>query len=104
MLRSAPGIAHPAWSPDGTRIAFTAAGGDSTTCVDVITLADGSVVRVGCGIDFPAWHSDARTLIVQDKRIAGAPLARVEVRDQGPRIGVIAGSAGATNPRPSGRW
>jgi hypothetical protein len=106
LLRSAPGIARPAWSPDGARIAFTASGSDSTTCVDVLTLADASVVRVGCGMDFPAWHADGRTLLVQDKRLAGAPLARVEVREQGPRIATLPGSAGATHATlsPTGAW
>jgi hypothetical protein len=105
-LRSAPGIRHPAWSPDGTRIAFTASGDGSTTCVDVIGVADGSVLRVGCGIDFPTWNSDSRALIVQDKRLAGAPLARVEAREQGARIATLPGSAGATNPTiaPTGTW
>jgi hypothetical protein len=74
--------------------------------VDVITLADGSVVRVGCGLDFPTWHSDGRTLIVQDKRLAGSPLTRVEVREQGPRIATLPGSAGATHATlsPTGAW
>jgi hypothetical protein len=105
-LLLAPGIRHPAWSPDGARIAFTASGGGSTTCVDVIGVADGSVVRVGCGIDFPTWNSDSRALIVQDKRLAGAPLARVEAREQGARIATLPGSAGATNPTiaPTGTW
>ncbi|WP_460665309.1 Ig-like domain-containing protein [Kribbella swartbergensis] len=97
-LVTAPGLAHPAWSPDGTRIAYSTNGPDSTRCVDVVTIAGGSVVRVGCGIDTPIWHTDSNTLIVQDKNLEGAPLIRIEASENGARIGTLAGSHGVTRP------
>ena len=96
LVRSGAGLAHPAWSPDGTWIAFSTADGDSSTCVDILTLSDSSVVRVGCNLDHPIWHSDNHSLIVEDSSLAGAPLTRVEAAGQGARIATIEGSEGAT--------
>lgn len=96
LVRSGAGIAHPAWSPDGTRIAFNVAGSDSSACVDILTLSDSSVVRVGCNLDHPIWHPDNHSLIVQDSSLAGAPLTQVQAAEQGARIATLEGSEGAT--------
>jgi hypothetical protein len=106
LLRSAPGLGHPSWSPDGTRIAFSTTGSGSTTCVDILNLSDSSVARVGCDLDDPIWHTDNRSLIVKDSSLAGSPMTRVEASEQGARISVIAGSDGATLPTlsPSGDY
>jgi hypothetical protein len=105
-LATAPGLARPAWSPDGTRIAYSVTGPDSGPCVDVVTVADGSVVTVGCGLDSPMWHTDGNTLLAQATTLEGAPLVRVEARQYGARIANLAGSEGMTQPRlsPSGDW
>ncbi|WP_166680097.1 TolB family protein [Kribbella pratensis] len=106
LVRSTPGIAHPAWSPDGTRIAFSTTSDDSTTCVDILTLSDSSAVRVGCNLDHPIWHTDNHSLIVQDTSLSGSPLARVDAAEQGARLSVIEGSEGATHAvlSPRGDW
>ena len=100
-------IHDPSWSPDGTRIAFTTHVDASTPCVDIVNAVDGGTpVRVGCGIEFPAWHPDAQTLLVRDSRLSGAPVARVSARADGGRLLVVAGSSGAlkTVISPDGRW
>jgi dipeptidyl aminopeptidase/acylaminoacyl peptidase len=67
----------PAWSPDGTRIAFAASRGrdhdlDWQYDVFVVEVATGSVTRVtdgsSCVFTAPAWLADGRTLAVLGHR------------------------------------
>jgi len=69
--------AEPAWSPDGTRIAFTASRGrdhdlDYQFDVFVVVVATGRVIRVtdgaGCAFGKPAWLPDGATLALAGHR------------------------------------
>jgi hypothetical protein len=102
---TAAAIHAPAWSPDGTRIAYATNDG-TASCVDIVPATGGAPVRVGCSLDFPVWHPDAQSLIVRDSRISGAPLARLAARANGTRIAVVSGADGATHAAasPDGRW
>jgi dipeptidyl aminopeptidase/acylaminoacyl peptidase len=75
----------PAWSPDGTRIAFAAARGrdpdlDWQFDVFVADVATGRVQRVtdgaGCAFFAPAWLPDGRTLAVLGHRFPAAGASR----------------------------
>ncbi|MCV0404473.1 MAG: hypothetical protein K5924_12335 [Chloroflexi bacterium] len=60
----------PAWSPDGTRIAFTGSKGDQPldgeTTIDIVTVAEGTVRTVaeldGAALSEPMWSPDGRRL------------------------------------------
>ena len=79
VLEAPAGITRPAWSPDGTRIAYTqgsrliAPGPTATHVVD----ADGSGDRVlhhPAGVDrqvFPAWSPDGQSLLVGRMDVGG---------------------------------
>ena len=73
--------ADAAWSPDGTRIAFTAARGrdpdlDWQFDVFVVDVASAAITRVtdgkGCVFFAPAWLPDGRTLAVLGHRYPAA--------------------------------
>ncbi len=54
---SFPGVnLEPSWAPDGSRIAF-ARSDDGAVVVDVVSLADGSLTRIGPG-ETPRWSPD----------------------------------------------
>jgi Tol biopolymer transport system component len=62
---------HPAWSPDGARIAFDAQGEDGRTEIDAMH-ADGSNISPltdGPGWDYlPAWSPDGREIVFVSNR------------------------------------
>jgi dipeptidyl aminopeptidase/acylaminoacyl peptidase len=69
---------HPAWSPDGTRIAYTAQGGRDPDLswqhdIHVIEVETGRNLRVtdgrGSTFDCPTWLPDGRTLAVMGNRL-----------------------------------
>ena len=69
---------EPAWSPDGTRIAFAASRGrdhdlDWQRDVFVVEVATGRTTRVtdgaGCLFGDPAWLPDGRTLVLAGSRL-----------------------------------
>ncbi len=79
---------EPAWSPDATRIAFTASRGrdhdlDWQYDVFVIEVASGRVTRItdgsGCVFGSPAWLPDGRTVVVGGHRLPRAGGSRNDV-------------------------
>jgi dipeptidyl aminopeptidase/acylaminoacyl peptidase len=79
---------EPAWSPDGTRIAFTASRGrdhdlDWQYDVFVVEVASGRVTRItdgiGCVFLSPTWLPDGRTLAVAGHRFPRAGGSRNDV-------------------------
>lgn len=90
VLVPLPGSWRPAWSPDGTRIAFD----DDDGNVRVVA-ADGSNLRnthVQTGAETPSWSSDGTRLVVGDQS------RRPE------RIVVIDLAAGTTTPLTASRF
>lgn len=85
---------HPAWSPDGRRIAFTRYDGSDP---DIFIMnADGSnVVRRTSGADFhsPAWSPDGRTLAAARGYIYHGDIYLMSAVDDGAAPTWLAGSA-----------
>jgi hypothetical protein len=84
-------IAHPAWSPDGSQIAFEVSEGTEDSrvpCVYVISSTGGTPKKIACSISSPSWMPDARTLAVVDNRLGGDTgyLARIEAQPGGTRL------------------
>src|SRR6185437_7936073 len=67
-LTTAPGAEmRPAWSPDGTRIAFVNAFGAYATQVQVLEVATGKIITVlpfSFGSGYPSWSADGHSLMV----------------------------------------
>jgi WD40-like Beta Propeller Repeat len=92
---------EPAWSPDGTRIAFTDREGDQN-CVYIVPATGGHVVKVRCDVKQASWLPDARVLVVAGP----SGLERIEAVESGRLLGTYEGTAGAAYPQvsPNGRW
>lgn len=106
LFDSTAGPGDLAWSPDGTRFAYTRVAG-MIRCVDIVALSNGVVSTVGCSLTDPAWHPDAQSLIVHDDLQQGSPLVRVQAKANGARLGTYSGTAfTATHAAvsPDARW
>jgi len=104
ILDGSSGIAKPAWSPDGTRIAVERLQPDGSTCIDIVAVAGGTPIRVGCGMAGPTWLPDSQTLVVAGQ--TSSLLQRVQARVNGAVLTTYAGTELARDPAvsPNGLW
>lgn len=98
-LTSLPGAEMDgAYSPDGTRIAFTHLHrGESS--VWVMPDRGGELVQVAGSVGNPAWDADAQSLVVEDRSGPGKPLRRVHLGTGASQA--LTGTEGATDPTTS---
>ncbi len=99
---------HPAVSPDGTRIAFTAEIDDGNSEIFMIPIEGGEPRRLtnDPGIDWgPTWSTDSETITFVSDRDGDADLYIVTVDGGDPvRLTDFAGSEGAPDWSPDGSW
>jgi DNA-binding beta-propeller fold protein YncE len=62
-IASNDGPSSPAWSPDGTRLAFSAGSSASSDAVYVLELGSGHIERIAAGTR-PAWSPDGTRMVV----------------------------------------
>jgi hypothetical protein len=86
-------LGAPAWSPDGTAIAFADGEGLAT-----IPSAGGDIapVTTGAGLEGPRWSPDSRSLVYS----AGTELRTVALAEQQPHVVLAAGRIGAADWQP----
>lgn len=75
---------RPAWSPDGTSIAFTALGQDQPACRLMVMAVPGGTAREvarcqGVTATAPAWSADGRALVIADAPVPGASTQLFEI-------------------------
>ncbi len=81
------GVEQPAWSPDGTRIAFAADPAPDRDVrwrshVQVVDVATGARTRVTAGVGYfgsPAWLPDGRTIALLGHRFPAAAGSRADI-------------------------
>lgn len=98
----------PAWSPDGTRIAFTSYRSGSPALW--VMNADGSQLRQLTetspqhGDYFPTWSPDGQWLAFQRLSVEAAVIGRIPVAGGTPEFFAFAGRAYAPAWSPDGAW
>lgn len=68
-----PGILHPAWSTDGTRIAFVIRIGRAEQQISVVNLSGSGNARVATGYA-PAWSPDGKRMAFVVARVGDAQI------------------------------
>jgi hypothetical protein len=99
-------ISQPAWSSDGSRIAFVVSettDGTTMPCVYVIAASGGEPEKVDCKVSSPSWLPDGRSLVVIDNRDGLDYLNAIEAAPGGRflksfRVEAMAGSPVQVSP------
>ncbi|MBI2888236.1 MAG: PD40 domain-containing protein [Chloroflexi bacterium] len=106
FLTAGPGDHSPAWSPDGTLVAFVAAGGPERSGVYVVSAEGAQERRVAQGGGLhsrPSWSPDSRKLVFLDRAVGKQGLVVVNA-DGSELTQIFKGAANAPAWSPDGRW
>ena len=99
---------QPAWSPDGTRIAFAAWRFGGYRDILVLELASGKITEVtrDRAIDMaPAWSADGKTLFFDSDRTGISNIYAYDLAEKSTwQVTNVIGGAFAARPSPDGKW